>query len=66
MLGIMKFSGLEISAATSEFDIPKMIGEGGYGSVYKGKLRLTAVAIKLLTQVFIIKDIAWGKVYWVL
>ena len=55
MLGIMKFSRLEISAATSDFEISKMVGEGGYGAVYKGKLRRTAVAIK-----FIIKDIAWG------
>ena len=41
--GVMKFTGKEIHATTSSFDISKHIGEGGY-SVFKGKLRRTAVA----------------------
>ena len=49
----MRFTGKELDDATSGFSISKQIGEGGYGSVYKGKLRQTTVAIKLLSQVCI-------------
>ncbi|XP_047315765.1 U-box domain-containing protein 33-like [Impatiens glandulifera] len=38
----------EIEEATQNFDPSLKIGEGGYGSIYKGLLRHTQVAIKML------------------
>lgn len=43
-----QFSFLEIEEATQNFDPSLKIGEGGYGSIYKGLLRHTQVAIKML------------------
>lgn len=43
-----KYTLEEIEAATDKFSDSLMIGEGGYGPVYKGKLDHTAVAIKVL------------------
>ncbi|KAF3441506.1 hypothetical protein FNV43_RR15420 [Rhamnella rubrinervis] len=43
-----EFSFLEIEEATRKFDTSLKIGEGGYGSIYKGVLRHTQVAIKML------------------
>ena len=43
-----EFSSLEIEEATQNFDPSLKIGEGGYGSIYKGLLRHTLVAIKML------------------
>ncbi|XP_042509789.1 U-box domain-containing protein 33-like isoform X2 [Macadamia integrifolia] len=43
-----QFSFLEIDKATSNFHQSGKIGEGGYGLVYRGTLRQTPVAIKLL------------------
>ncbi|KAI4351709.1 hypothetical protein L6164_006041 [Bauhinia variegata] len=42
------FSFVEINEATNEFDPSWKIGEGRYGSVYKGILRNIHVAIKML------------------
>ncbi|GMH08978.1 hypothetical protein Nepgr_010818 [Nepenthes gracilis] len=42
------FSFMEISLATCCFDPSKRLGEGRYGSVYRGILRHTKVAIKML------------------
>lgn len=47
-LNFLEFSYSELQQATQNFDKSMKIGEGGYGSVYKGFLRHTAVAIKLL------------------
>lgn len=44
----MEFSILELTEATSNFDEKLKIGEGGYGSVYKGVLHCTTVAIRVL------------------
>uniref|UniRef100_M8CR26 RING-type E3 ubiquitin transferase n=1 Tax=Aegilops tauschii TaxID=37682 RepID=M8CR26_AEGTA len=44
------FSYEEIKEATNNFDASKKIGEGGCGSVYKGFLRHTTVAIKILNN----------------
>ncbi|XP_073005819.1 U-box domain-containing protein 33-like isoform X2 [Typha latifolia] len=43
-----EFSYAEIEEATNNFDESLKIGEGGYGSVYKGSFRHRAVAIKIL------------------
>lgn len=43
-----EFSFSEIEEATSRFDPSLKVGEGGYGSIYKGLLRHTQVAIKML------------------
>ncbi|KAL7203416.1 hypothetical protein ACSBR2_016656 [Camellia fascicularis] len=43
-----EFSFSEIEGATCNFDRSLKIGEGGYGSIYKGLLRHTQVAIKML------------------
>nr|GMD64972.1 U-box domain-containing protein 33 [Ipomoea batatas] len=43
-----EFSFSEIEEATSDFDPNLKIGEGGYGSIYRGVLRQTPVAIKIL------------------
>nr|CAD1830763.1 unnamed protein product [Ananas comosus var. bracteatus] len=43
-----EFSYAELEEAANNFDESLKIGEGGYGSVYKGVLRHTTVAIKLL------------------
>ncbi|KAI8028249.1 U-box domain-containing protein 33 [Camellia lanceoleosa] len=43
-----EFSFSEIKEATCNFDESLKIGEGGYGSIYKGLLRRTQVAIKML------------------
>ncbi|KAK3004752.1 hypothetical protein RJ639_018397 [Escallonia herrerae] len=43
-----EFSFFEIEEATKKFDPSSKIGEGGYGSIYKGLLRHTVVAIKKL------------------
>ncbi|XP_057499480.1 U-box domain-containing protein 33-like [Actinidia eriantha] len=43
-----EFSFSEIEAATTSFDPSLKIGEGGYGSIYRGFLRHTQVAIKML------------------
>ncbi|KAJ4803018.1 U-box domain-containing protein kinase family protein [Rhynchospora pubera] len=43
-----KFSLQELEQATQSFSESLKIGEGGFGSVYKGSLRQTTVAIKVL------------------
>lgn len=43
-----EYSFSEIEEATRHFDPALKIGEGGYGSIYKGVLRHTPVAIKIL------------------
>lgn len=42
------FSFSEIEEATQNFNPSLKVGEGGYGSIYKGLLRHTQVAIKVL------------------
>jgi len=42
------FSFSEIEEATHHFDPSRKIGEGGFGNIYKGVLRQTQVAVKML------------------
>ncbi|KAF5464282.1 hypothetical protein F2P56_014369, partial [Juglans regia] len=42
-----EFSFSEIEEATRNFDASLKIGEGGYGTIHKGVLRHTEVAIKM-------------------
>lgn len=50
-IGIMEFTSDELSRATEGFHPHQKVGEGGFGSVYRGTLRHTAVAIKVLSRV---------------
>ncbi|XP_021767019.1 U-box domain-containing protein 33-like [Chenopodium quinoa] len=43
-----EFSFSDLEKATNNFDPSLKIGEGGYGSIYKGFLRQSQVAIKIL------------------
>ncbi|KAK1661535.1 hypothetical protein QYE76_049694 [Lolium multiflorum] len=43
-----EFSASELEQATRSFDEALKIGEGGFGCVYRGSLRSTTVAIKLM------------------
>jgi hypothetical protein len=43
----------ELMIATEEKSTARLLGEGGYGSVYKGVLRHTTVAVKFLNKVMI-------------
>lgn len=45
---IRRYTPDEIKAATDNLSAEKVIGEGGYGKVYRGTLDHTAVAIKVL------------------
>lgn len=45
-----EFSFADLEKATNYFDPSLKIGEGGYGSIYKGFLRHTEVAIKILNS----------------
>ena len=49
--GSMEFLAEELFNATSSYGKANLIGEGGYGRVYRGTLRHTTVAIKVLSEV---------------
>ncbi|KAJ3689330.1 hypothetical protein LUZ61_018494 [Rhynchospora tenuis] len=50
LINCTEFTYLEIKEATRNFDQSHKIGEGGFGLVYKGFLRHTTVAIKILNR----------------
>ena len=45
---MLDYSFMEINEATNEFDPSWKLGEGKYGSVYKGNLQNLQVAVKML------------------
>ena len=47
----MEFSEYEVMLAVGQKDEDNVIGRGGYGTVYKGILRHTEVAVKFLSPV---------------
>ena len=47
----MVFSAEDLEMATSNYSPDKVIGEGGFGKVYKARLRYSDVAIKVLSNV---------------
>ena len=47
----MEFEKAELTSATDNFSRHLVVGSGGFGKVYKAKLRHTVVAIKVLTEV---------------
>lgn len=47
----MLFKKQELELATGSFSDDKLVGKGGFGKVYRGNLRFTDVAVKLLSSV---------------
>ncbi len=47
----MVFSQEDITVATNNFAENKVVGQGGFGTVYHGFLRYTDIAVKVLTKV---------------
>ena len=47
----MVYSLSELAAATNDFGHGGIIGKGGFGVVYQGKIRHCHVAVKRLTEV---------------
>ncbi|XP_010550551.1 PREDICTED: U-box domain-containing protein 32 isoform X2 [Tarenaya hassleriana] len=45
---ILEYSFMELNEATNEFDPSWKLGEGNYGSIYKGYLQHIQVAVKML------------------
>ena len=51
----LSISYKDIQAATGNFDEARLIGSGGFGSVYLGEIARTPMAIKILKEVSILK-----------
>ena len=47
----MVFTQMDIENATESFSSDLVIGKGGFGTVYRGILRCTDVAVKVLSKV---------------
>jgi len=45
------YTGEELSIATDGWASSNLLGEGGFGKVFIGKLRATTVAVKLFKEV---------------
>ena len=46
----MVFSFDDLKTATREFSDDQLVGEGGFGRVYRGRLRYSSVAVKVLSD----------------
>lgn len=51
MTEVLEFDVSTLQAATNNYSTSNLLAKGGYGSVYKGFLRGSFVAIKRLTTV---------------
>ena len=49
----MEFMAKELADATRNYSRTSIVGKGGYGIVYRGTLRYSTVAIKILSQVHV-------------
>ncbi len=49
--GAMLYPHKELQEATNSFSTSNLVGKGGFGQVYKGVLRGTSAAIKVLSEV---------------
>lgn len=58
------FPWSELMNATEEMSETNLLGQGGFGSVYKGVLRHTTVAVKFLNKVSITKVLWCEVVFW--
>ena len=47
----MAFLSKDLEEATCNYSADKVIGEGGFGKVYKARLRYSDVAVKVLSSV---------------
>ena len=47
----MIYGSAELLKATDNFNCERVIGRGGFGVVYRAKVRLCDVAVKKLTEV---------------
>ncbi len=47
----MEFGQSDLIEATNNFTDTQLVGEGGFGFVYRGQIRGTLVAIKILKKV---------------
>ena len=50
LLGV-KFTKEQIKVATDDFSQERVIGKGGYGTVYQRYINCTLVAVKVLNEV---------------
>ena len=55
MRSTLSISYKDIQAATGNFDEGRLIGSGGFGSVYLGEIARTPMAIKILKEVSILQ-----------
>ena len=49
---VLEFTESDIKQATNNFSANSVLGSGGFGVVYKGKMRGTNIAVKKLTEVY--------------
>ena len=47
----MVFSKGELEEGTNKFDPSTLVGRGGFGKVYRGRVRYSDVAVKVLSSV---------------